>query len=148
GKGEIESAAQAAEALRPIAGNFAFFLFSLGIIGTGLLALPVLAGSATYAIGEVFKWRTSLEAKPYRAKKFYLLLAAIMMAGLSLNLIHLDPIKALFVSAVINGIVAPPIMVSMMLIASKREVMKQFVISSRLKAMGWITTAIMTLISA
>jgi NRAMP (natural resistance-associated macrophage protein)-like metal ion transporter len=147
GKTEIGSAAQAAEALRPIAGPFAFLLFSLGIIGTGLLALPVLAGSAAYGVGEALRWRTGLEAKPNRARKFYWLLAVIMIAGLSLNLIHLDPIKALFWSAVINGVVCPPIMVSMMLIASNREAMKQFTISPRLKAMGWFATAVMTLIS-
>jgi NRAMP (natural resistance-associated macrophage protein)-like metal ion transporter len=147
GKTEIGSAAQTAEALRPIAGQFAFLLFSLGIIGTGLLALPVLAGSAAYGVGEALKWRTGLEARPHRAKKFYWLLAAIMVAGLSLNLIRLDPIKALFWSAVINGVVCPPIMVSMMLIARNSEVMKQFVISNRLAVMGWLATAVMTVIS-
>jgi Mn2+/Fe2+ NRAMP family transporter len=98
-------------------------------------------------VGEALKWRIGLEARPQRAKKFYWLLAAIVVAGLSLNLIRLDPIKALFWSAVINGVVCPPIMVSMMLIASNREAMKQFTISPRLKAMGWFATAVMTLIS-
>jgi Mn2+/Fe2+ NRAMP family transporter len=147
GRTEIQSAAEAAEALRPVAGNFAFLLFSLGIIGTGLLALPVLAGSAAYAVGEAFRWRTSLEAKPKRAKKFYGLLSAIMVAGLGLNLIPIDPIKALFWSAILNGLVAPPIMISMMLIATDPAIMKQFVISPRLKATGWLATAIMALIS-
>ncbi|HEY2083773.1 MAG TPA: Nramp family divalent metal transporter [Verrucomicrobiae bacterium] len=147
GKTDIQTAAQAAEALRPIAGRFAFLLFALGIIGTGLLALPVLAGSASYAVGEIFKWRTGLEAKPHRAKKFYGLLAAIMLAGLALNLIHLDPIRALFWSAVVNGIIAPPILVAMMLLASRTEVMRQFVISTRLKIMGWIATTVMAIVA-
>jgi Mn2+/Fe2+ NRAMP family transporter len=147
GKTDIQTAAQAAEALRPIAGRFAFLLFSLGIIGTGLLALPVLAGSASYAVGEIFKWRTGLEAKPHRAKKFYILLAAIMLVGLGLNVIRIDPIKALFWSAVVNGVVAPPIMVAMMLLASRSEVMEQFVISFRLKIMGWTATVIMTVVA-
>jgi len=147
GKTDIQTASQAAEALRPIAGRFAFLLFALGIIGTGLLALPVLAGSAAYAVGEMFKWRTGLEAKPHRAKKFYLLLSAIMLAGLALNYVHIDPIKALFWSAVVNGIVAPPIMIVMMLLASRPDVMQEFVISKRLKIMGWIATGVMTLVA-
>jgi NRAMP (natural resistance-associated macrophage protein)-like metal ion transporter len=147
GKTDIQTAAQAADALRPIAGKFAFLLFSLGIIGTGLLALPVLAGSASYAVGEIFKWRTSLEVKPQRAKKFYVLIAAVMLAGLGLNLIRIDPIKALFWSAVINGLIAPPIMVAMMLLARRAEVMKQFVISTRLNIMGWLATIMMSVVA-
>lgn len=147
GKTNIQTAAGAADALRPIAGRFAFLLFSLGIIGTGLLSLPVLAGSAAYAVGEMFKWRTSLESKPHRARKFYLLLAAIMLTGAGLNAFRMDPIKALVWSAVVNGIVAPPIMVVMMLIATKAEVMKEFVLSRRLAAMGWIATVVMTVVA-
>ena len=147
GKTDIQSAAGAAEALRPIAGRFAFLLFSLGIVGTGLLSLPVLAGSAAYAVGEVFRWRTSLESKPHRARKFYLSLAVIMLAGLSLNCIRIDPIKALVWSAVINAIAAPPIMVAMMLISTKAEIMKEFVLSRRLAVMGWISTAVMTIVA-
>lgn len=147
GKTEIQSAAQAAEALRPIAGKFAFLLFSLGIVGTGLLSLPVLAGSAAYAVGEVFRWRTSLESKPHRARKFYLLLTGVMLAGLSLNCIRVDPIKALVWTAVINAIVAPPIMIAMMLIATKPEIMKEFVLSRRLAVMGWIATGVMAIVA-
>jgi NRAMP (natural resistance-associated macrophage protein)-like metal ion transporter len=147
GKTNIETAAQAAEALRPIAGKFAFLLFSLGIIGTGLLSLPVLAGSAAYAVGELFRWRTSLESKPHRARKFYLLLTVIMLAGLALNVSNIDPIKALFWSAVVNGIAAPPIMIVMMLIATNAEIMKEFVLSRRLKTMGWISTVVMTIVA-
>jgi NRAMP (natural resistance-associated macrophage protein)-like metal ion transporter len=143
GQTDIQTAAQAAEALRPVAGNFAFVLFSLGIVGTGLLALPVLAGSAAYAIGEVFKWRTGLEAKPKRARKFYWALVAVMVGGLALNFIHIDPIKALVWSAAINGLIAPPIMVVLMLMASKPKIMQQFVISKRLKWMGWCATVVM-----
>ena len=147
GKTDIQSAAAAAEALRPIAGRFAFLLFSLGIVGTGLLSLPVLAGSAAYAVGEIFGWRTSLESKPHRARKFYLLLAAVMLAGLCLNFIRINPIKALVWSAVINAIVAPPIMVAMMLIATKAEIMKEFVVSRRLAVMGWIATGVMAMVA-
>lgn len=147
GQTDIQSAAQAAEALRPIAGKFAFLLFSLGIIGTGLLALPVLAGSAAYAIGEAFKWRTGLEAQPHRARKFYGTLTVVMITGLALNFVHIDPIKALVWAAVINGIVAPPIMIVLMLMANKPEVMKEFVISKRLKWMGWLATAVMIIVA-
>ncbi|MDB6040862.1 MAG: Mn2+/Fe2 transporter, family [Verrucomicrobiales bacterium] len=147
GQTDIQSASQAAEALRPIASKFAFLLFSLGIIGTGLLALPVLAGSAAYAVGEAFKWRTGLEAKPYRARKFYGILTAVMLAGLGLNFVPIDPIKALVWAAVINGIVAPPIMVVLMLMANKPEVMKEFVISKHLKWMGWLATAVMLVVA-
>jgi NRAMP (natural resistance-associated macrophage protein)-like metal ion transporter len=143
GKTDIQTAAQAAEALRPVAGQFAFLLFSLGIIGTGMLALPVLAGSAAYAVGEAFKWRTGLEAKPHRARKFYAVLAAVMLAGLALTLLRLDPIKALFWAAVINGLVSPLIMVITMLMANRKEIMKEFVISRRLRITGWIATLVM-----
>ena len=147
GKTDIQSAAAAAEALRPIAGKFAFLLFGLGIVGTGLLSLPVLAGSAAYAVGEIFRWRTSLESRPYRARKFYFVLAAVILTGLSLNYLRIDPIKALILSAIINAIVAPPIMVAMMLIATKAEIMKGFVLSRRLATMGWIATGLMTIVA-
>ena len=147
GKTDIDTAAQAAEALRPIAGSFAFLLFSLGIIGTGLLALPVLAGSAAYAIGEALRWRTGLELKPKRAKKFYGALATIMIAGLALNFVPINPIKALFWAAVVNGIVAAPIMIIMMRIGSDPKVMKSFVISKTLKTFGWLATAVMALVA-
>jgi NRAMP (natural resistance-associated macrophage protein)-like metal ion transporter len=148
GQTEIQTAAQAAEALRPVAGKFAFLLFSLGIVGTGMLALPVLAGSAAYAVGEAFGWRTGLEAKPKRARKFYLVLAATMLAGLALNFVQIDPIKALFWAAVVNGLVAPPIMVTMMLMAGKPAIMQNFVISKRLKIWGWAATILMFAVAA
>lgn len=143
GKTDIRTAADAAEALRPVAGRFAFVLFSLGILGTGLLALPVLAGSTAYAISEGLRWRNGLEVQPHRAKKFYGVLAVVMCSGIALNFIHIDPIKALFWSAVINGLVAPPLMVVLMVIASKPEVMKTFVITRWLKWLGWTATGVM-----
>lgn len=143
GKTDIQTAAQAAEALRPIAGNFAFFLFAGGIIGTGLLALPVLAGSTAYAVGEALKWPTGLERKPLEAKGFYVILTVATLIGLGINFTSINPIKALFWAAVVNGVVAPPIMVMMMLMATNPEVMKQFAISRRLRIMGWLATAVM-----
>ena len=141
---DIQTSSQAAEALRPIAGRFAFAVFALGIIGTGMLALPVLAGSAAYAVGEVFDWPVGLAQQPKRAKAFYGTIAGATVVGGLLNFTPLDPIKALFWSAVINGVVAVPVMIAIMLIAVKPSVMGQFVLPFRLKAMGWLATAVMT----
>ncbi len=140
----IATAAQAATALRPIAGNFAFSLFSLGIIGTGLLAVPVLAGSAAYGVAEAMRWKFGMERKLAEATKFYAIIAAAMLAGLVMNFIGVDPIKALFWTAVINGVVAVPLIIVIMLMASRPVVMGQFVIPSYLKWGGWITAAFMT----
>ncbi len=147
---EVQTSAQAAEALRPIAGRAAFLLFSIGIIATGLLAIPVLAGSAAYAVGEALRWRTGLRYQPRRAKGFYMVLAASMLLGLAINFPEvqqftgLTPIKALFWSAVINGVAAVPIMVIVMLMARSKKVMGEIERSSRrLHAMGWIATAVM-----
>src|SRR6202022_835237 len=126
GKTDINSAAEAAEALRPIAGPFAAFLFSLGIVGTGLLALPVLGGSAAYAVGEALKWPVGLERKAKEAKAFYSVLAVATMIGLTLNFTKLDPIKALVWAAIVNGITAAPVMCFMMLLASRSKVMGKF----------------------
>lgn len=145
GHTNIESAQQAAEALRPVAGNFAFLLFSLGIVGTGLLAIPVLAGSAAYAIGEALKWPTGLERKPLEAKGFYIILAVATLIGLGMEFTPINPIQALFWAAVANGIVAPPIMVMMMLLITNRRVMRQFVASRRLQLLGWAATAVMSI---
>jgi NRAMP (natural resistance-associated macrophage protein)-like metal ion transporter len=149
---DIETSSQAAEALRPIAGQFAFILFAMGIVGTGLLAVPVLAGSAAYAVGEAMKWPTGLDRKPLEAKGFYSVVAIATLIGMAINLpkvqkhIHLTPLKALFWSAVINGIVAVPIMVVMMLMISNPKVMKQFCHSSPvLRMIGWIATVVMAL---
>jgi Mn2+/Fe2+ NRAMP family transporter len=145
GKTEINSAAEAAEALRPIAGPLAALLFSLGVVGTGLLALPVLGGSAAYALGEALKWPVGLERKAKEAKAFYSVLAVATLIGLALNFTKLDPIKALVWAAIINGITAAPVMCFMMLLASRRKVMGKFTLPIYLKILGWLGTGIMAL---
>ena len=140
---DIQTSSQAAQALRPIAGEFAFFVFALGIIGTGLLALPVLAGSSAYAIGEAFGWHVGLTRKPRRAKTFYATIAVSMVVGGILNFTPLDPIKALFWSAVVNGIVAVPVMITMMLLSSNKAAMGVFVLPPVLKTIGWLATIVM-----
>jgi Mn2+/Fe2+ NRAMP family transporter len=140
---DIQSAAQTAEALKPVAGNFAFALFALGIVGTGLLAVPVLAGSSAYAVGETLQWKSSLESKPMRARGFYAVIAVATLAGTAMNFVHVNPIKALFWTAVINGVIAVPMLAAVMLVAAKRQAMGDFAISGRLRVMGWVTTAVM-----
>lgn len=139
----IQTASEAAEALRPIAGKFAFLLFALGIIGTGLLALPVLAGSAGYAVGEALRWQVGLNRAPARAKSFYAVIVAAMLVGLSLDFLHLNPIKALFWSAVINGVVAVPILILMMLMSQNSKVMGRFTLGRRNRVLGWTATVVM-----
>ena len=143
----VDTAAQAAKALEPLAGRFAFGLFALGIIGTGLLAIPVLAGSAAYAVGETLKWRASLEERPAQAPKFYWALIAATGIGLSLNFIGIDPIRALFWAAVLNGLAAAPIMAVLMRMSTNQRVMGKFTLSRPLKAIGWCATAVMVLSS-
>ena len=152
---DIQTANQAAEALRPLAGRFAFTLFALGIIGTGLLAVPVLAGSAAYAIGEALKWPTGLDRKPLDAKGFYAVLSAATMLGLAINFpavqgrLHVTPIKALFLCAIINGIVAAPIMAVVMVMAGSTRVMGRFALSAGvLRTIGWVATVVMFLATA
>ncbi|MBC7662248.1 MAG: divalent metal cation transporter, partial [Caulobacter sp.] len=140
---EIATSAEAASALRPIAGDFAFFLFSMGIIGTGLLAVPVLAGSAAYAMAGTFRWANSLELTPMAAKRFYGIIAVATLLGVALCFTPIDPIKALYWSAVINGVISVPIMVVMMLLASRTRVMGRLTISLRLRVLGWACTAAM-----
>jgi Mn2+/Fe2+ NRAMP family transporter len=140
---DIQTSAQAAAALRPIAGEFAFMLFSLGIIGTGLLAIPVLAGSSAYAMAGAFKWKNSLERTPMKAKQFYGIIAVSTLIGIALGFTAIDPVKALYWSAVLNGVISVPIMVVMMLMAVRPEIMGQFVITTRLKVMGWLATLVM-----
>jgi NRAMP (natural resistance-associated macrophage protein)-like metal ion transporter len=140
---DIQTSAQAATALRPIAGEFAFMLFSAGIIGTGLLAIPVLAGSSAYAMAGAFKWKNSLERTPKRAKQFYAIIVVSTVIGIALGFTAIDPIKALYWSAVINGVISVPIMVVMMLMASRADVMGAFVISRGLKSVGWLATLMM-----
>jgi len=140
----IESAQQAAEALRPVAGKLAFLMFSLGIVGTGLLAIPVLAGSAAYAIAGVAHWPASLGDSLQRAPRFYAALAGATVLGLGVNLFPVDPMKALYWSAVINGVVAAPLMSVMILLASDHRVMGDLVIPLPLKVAGWICAGIMS----
>jgi NRAMP (natural resistance-associated macrophage protein)-like metal ion transporter len=142
---DIQTSAQAAEALRPLAGDFAFALFSMGIIGTGLLTVPVLAGSAAYALGEALGWRVGLAQKPRRAKAFYATIAVATLVGMSMSVLRLDPVKALFWSAVVNGVVAVPLMAMIMLIAVRPGVMGQFVVGRWLRGFGWLATAMMAL---
>jgi hypothetical protein len=145
GKTDIQSAAQAAEALRPVAGDFAFMLFTIGIIGTGLLAVPVLAGSAAYAVSGVFGWSASWQRQALPAKRFYGVLAAATLLGLALDFTSIDSIKALFWAAVINGVLAGPVMIVIMLMATNPAVMQQFSLSRRLRITGWLATAVMLL---
>jgi NRAMP (natural resistance-associated macrophage protein)-like metal ion transporter len=140
---DIQTSSQAAEALKPIAGKFAFAIFAIGIIGTGLLALPVLAGSSAYALGEVFGWHVGLSRRPGRAKAFYGAIAVATLLGVLLNYSPIDPIKALFWSAVINGVVAVPVMALMMHLSSHRAAMGDFKLHTGLKVVGWIATAAM-----
>jgi NRAMP (natural resistance-associated macrophage protein)-like metal ion transporter len=141
---QIDSAEQAAKALQPIAGRFAFLLFATGIIGTGLLAVPSLAGSLGYAMGEAFKWPTGLDHKPYQATRFYAVIGAATLIGTVLNFIGVDPIKALILSAIINGLVSVPLLCILMLIARNHAVMGKFVIPRGLQIAGWISFAVMT----
>ncbi|MBV8576317.1 MAG: divalent metal cation transporter [Acetobacteraceae bacterium] len=140
---DIQTSAQAAEALRPIAGVFTFALFAAGIIGVGVLAVPVLAGSAAYALGEALNWPTGLARRPLDAKAFYGAIVAATLVGVAINFVHLDPIKALFWSAVINGVVAVPLMIVIMLMAMQRQVMGAFTLPRLLCAMGWLSTGAM-----
>jgi NRAMP (natural resistance-associated macrophage protein)-like metal ion transporter len=141
---DIQTSSQAAEALRPIAGVFTFALFAAGIIGIGALSVPVLAGSAAYALGEALDWPTGLARGPLDARAFYSAIAAATLVGVLINFVHLDPIKALFWSAVINGVVAVPLMVVIMVMAMQRSVMGAFTLPRLLWAMGWLSTAAMT----
>jgi Mn2+/Fe2+ NRAMP family transporter len=142
---EISTSAQAAAALKPIAGEFAFIVFAMGIIGTGLLAVPVLAGSAAYALGGAWRWTMGLSKEPHDAVAFYSAVAASGMLGIGLTLSPLDPIKALYWSAVINGVVAVPVMIVIMLMTGEKRVMGKFVIGGWLRWLGWASTAAMTI---
>jgi NRAMP (natural resistance-associated macrophage protein)-like metal ion transporter len=143
----IQTAADAAKALEPLAGKLTFSLFALGIVGTGLLAIPVLAGSAAYAVAETFSWHASLESKPDRAPRFYGVLSVATLIGISLSFLGLNPIRALFFSAVINGITAVPSMVILMLISTNHRVVGEFRLPVYLWAAGWIATVCMFLSS-
>lgn len=140
---DIETAAQAASALRPLAGDFAFLLFAVGILGVGLIGVPVLAGSAAYALAEAMGWKSGLERKPKNARGFYAVIAVSVLAALVIQYSPISPMKALFWSAVINGVVAVPLMVVIILIASRKSVMGAFTSSRPILALGWIGAAVM-----
>ncbi len=142
---DIQSSAQAAEALRPIAGEFAFALFASGIIGTGMLAVPILAGSAAYAVAESFRWPIGLGLRLAEARGFYAILTVATLVGVGLNFTSIPPVRALIWSAVINGVISVPIMVVMMLMAARPEIMGRFTIRRQLKILGWLATLIMAL---
>jgi Mn2+/Fe2+ NRAMP family transporter len=140
---DIETSRQAAEALRPVAGEFAFLLFALGIIGTGLLAVPVLAASASYALAEARRWPNGLSRRPLEAKAFYGALVVATLAGIGFNFSPVDPVRALFWSAVVNGVVAVPVMTMMMLITSSSKIMGRFTIAGNRRIVGWVATGVM-----
>ena len=143
GKTNIQTAAEAAKALEPLAGHFAFLLFAVGIIGTGLLAIPVLAGSAAYAVGKSRGWKTGLDNMPWQAKGFYAVIGAAIFLGLGIDYSGLDPIKALYWSAVLNGVIAVPMMAAMMYVAGHHGKMGRFRVGPVLGGLGWLSTAVM-----
>jgi len=140
---DVATCAQAAVALTPLAGRFATVLFVCGIVGTGMLAVPVLAASAAYGIGEGCCWHVSLERRPHQAVGFYSVIGIAIATGLSLNFLHIDPVKALYWSAILNGLVAAPLMAVIMMMASNRKVMGKFVIPAYLRWVGWCATIVM-----
>jgi Mn2+/Fe2+ NRAMP family transporter len=144
GKTDIQSADQAAQALAPLAGPFAFVLFAGGLIGTGLLAIPILSGSAAYAVKEVFGIKGALSVKPRYRPTFYGVMALAVVAGVGINLLHIDTIRALFITAVINGVVAPPLMVLIVLLGSDRKFMKDKVSGRVSKALTWLAAGVMS----
>ena len=139
----ITTAAEAASALKPLAGNFAFLLFTIGLLAVGLIGVPVLAGSAAYAAAETMGWKEGLERKTLDARGFYGVIAVSVLLGLGLQYSPITPMKALFWSAVINGVVAVPLMVVIILLASKSSVMGAYTASRPIRALGWVATAIM-----
>jgi Mn2+/Fe2+ NRAMP family transporter len=143
GMTDIQTSAQAAEALRAVAGPFTFALFAAGIIGTGMLALPVLVGSAAYALGETLSWHVGLARRPMRSKAFYATIAVGMALGVAPNFSPIDPIRALYWSAVLNGVVAVPVMVMMMRLTMRPVIMAQFTLPRSLQVMGWLATCAM-----
>lgn len=143
GQRDVATAREAAEALRPLAGDAAALLFALGLIGTGLLAIPVLAGSASFAVAEVFGWRSGLDLSPRRGRRFYLVFAGAVTGGMILQWFQTNPIRVLFLSAVLNGILAPPLMVLVMLVSNNRKIMGEHANGFWLNVVGWAATAVM-----
>ena len=144
GQTQISTAREAAEALRPLAGPAAYWLFTLGLIGTGMLGVPVLAGSCAYTIAEAFAWRGSLEDKPNSARRFYAVVAVAMLVGLLLDVVGFNAVAMLFWSAVVNGVLAPPLIVLVLLLTSHREVMGTRANPPLLRWVGWATAATMS----
>jgi Mn2+/Fe2+ NRAMP family transporter len=140
---DIRTSADAAAALEPFAGDYASIIFALGIVGTGLLAVPVLAGSAAYALGEARHWPVGLDRRPKRAKAFYGTIVAATAIGAVMNFTPIDPIRALIIAAVINGIVSVPVMAVMMLVATRKSIMDVFTVNGPLLWLGWMATALM-----
>jgi len=145
---DIASSREAAEALRPLAGDAAYLLYTLGILGTGLLAIPVLAGSASYAVSEAFGWRVGLDLPPWRGRRFYLVLGAAIAGGVLLDGLRLDPIRLLFMAAIVNGLLAPPLLVLVMLAANSRRIMGGRTSGFWLNVLGWTAAAVMTMAGA
>lgn len=147
GQHNIETARQAAEALRPLAGDAAYLLFTLGLVGTGMLGVPVLAGSAAYAIAEALHWRGSLDDRPRASAKFYIVVAASVLLGLSLDYFGFNAVRMLFIAAIVNGVLAPPLLLLIVLLTSDVEVMGKHVNPLWLRGLGWLTTVLMALAS-
>src|SRR5262245_34067166 len=145
GQRDIETSRQAAEALRPLAGDAAYLLFALGIVGTGLLAIPILAGSASYALAELFGWRAGLDLRPLQARKFYLVLAGAVVAGMLIDAVSGNAIRMMFLSAVLNGVLAPPLLVMVMLVGNDARIMGEHTNGRWLNILGWTATGVMTL---
>jgi Mn2+/Fe2+ NRAMP family transporter len=144
GQTDVQSAAQAAAALRPLAGEASALLFSLGIIGTGLLGVPVLAGSGAYAVAEAAAWRRGMDERPYRARNFYGVIAGAMLLGMALSLTRLNPIKGLFWAAVINGLLAPPLIIIILVVCNNAKVMREHRNGWRLNVLGGLAGLLMT----
>jgi len=144
GRVDIETSRQAAEALRPLAGNAAYLLFTLGLVGTGLLAIPILAGSASYAVAEVFGWRSGLDLPPRRARRFYAVLGGAIVAGALLDSLKVSAVRMMFLSAVVNGLLAAPLLVLVMLVGNNRKIMGRRVNDRWLNVLGWSATGVMT----
>ena len=145
---DVTSTQQAADALRPIAGDAAYLMYALGVIGAGMLAVPVLAGSAAYAVAETLRWPSGLSNKPAQARGFYAVLAGAVLVGVALSFNDVDPVRELFWAAVLNGIIAVPIMIALMLVIRRADIMGTFVARPRLNALGWLATAAMAAVVA
>jgi Mn2+/Fe2+ NRAMP family transporter len=144
GRVDIETSRQAAEAHRPLAGDGAYLLFALGLVGTGLLAIPVLAGSASFAVAEVFGWRSGLDLPPRRARRFYVVLGGAIVAGVLIDTLRVSAVRMLFLSAIVNGLLAPPLLLLVMLVGNNRKIMGTRVNTVWLNVFGWAATALMT----